>query len=245
MKIEVGDYLTSAFNAPTSKDIWLQTSRFFESLGFENVVYGVRHPQAGSTPLKLLMTPSLDPWKSDYLERKDDERDPLFSYAAQMPPSFYTGREFLHLYGYLTPEDREVINRGATFGFISGIAFVMPRHDETVVAGWHIMTDKTRDDALACFAQNESLMQMAANVAHREMVGRDGIQAKTPSHLSPRQIECLQWLAAGIRNDQIADKMNIRPVTVELHLRKAREQLGANTREQALAIAISDGIISL
>ena len=137
------------------------------------------------------------------------------------------------------------VPRGAAFGFISGLAFVMPSQDENVVAGWNILTGLKRDDAIVQFSQFGGVLQMATTLAHREMVHREDIQRKQSKRLSPRQKECLQWLASGLRNEQIAEKMSIRPVTVDLHLREARTQLGAQTREQALAIAISEGLIAL
>ena len=62
--------------------------------------------------------------------------------------------------------------------------------------------------------------------------------------LSPREKECLLWVAQGLRSKQIADKLGLRPVTVELHLKNARTKLRAATRGQAIAIALLNGLIS-
>lgn len=61
--------------------------------------------------------------------------------------------------------------------------------------------------------------------------------------LSPREREVLLWLAAGLRTAAIAHRMGIESVTVSLHLASARRKLGAKTREQALVIALRDGLI--
>jgi len=63
--------------------------------------------------------------------------------------------------------------------------------------------------------------------------------------LSPRERDILSWLARGLRNDQIAFKSNIAEVTVRKHLLSIRQKLGAATREQAIAIAVRDGWITL
>ncbi|MCF6327858.1 MAG: LuxR C-terminal-related transcriptional regulator [Devosiaceae bacterium] len=55
----------------------------------------------------------------------------------------------------------------------------------------------------------------------------------------------MQSLATGLRTQQIAHKMELKPVTVEFHFRKARQKLGVSTREHALAKALSFGLISL
>jgi DNA-binding CsgD family transcriptional regulator len=63
--------------------------------------------------------------------------------------------------------------------------------------------------------------------------------------LTPREREVLVWLATGLRTTRIADRMGIACVTVNKHLIASRRKLGARTREQALAIAIRDGLITI
>lgn len=63
--------------------------------------------------------------------------------------------------------------------------------------------------------------------------------------LSQRERDILCWLASGLRNDQIAYRANIAEITVRKHLLSIRRKLNAQTREQAIAIAVRDGWISL
>ncbi|MGE4064135.1 MAG: helix-turn-helix transcriptional regulator [Rhodospirillaceae bacterium] len=56
--------------------------------------------------------------------------------------------------------------------------------------------------------------------------------------LSGRERQCLQLLAAGFRRSAIAAKLGIKPVTVDLHIQNSRRKLGANTVEQAVALAL-------
>lgn len=80
--------------------------------------------------------------------------------------------------------------------------------------------------------------------------GRGGAVAPQTGHyrinppLTPRDREALLRLSQGLRTAQIAHRMRIAPVTVDNHLRQAREKLGARTREQTLAFAIRDGLIA-
>lgn len=76
-----------------------------------------------------------------------------------------------------------------------------------------------------------------------------GISPKAPQpgssiKLTERELECLLWLSRGLRNDRIAENMGIKPVTVQLHIDKAKKKLNAVTREQALSIAIQSGILT-
>ncbi len=63
--------------------------------------------------------------------------------------------------------------------------------------------------------------------------------------LTPRELDCIAFLAAGFGPDAIADKMGISYKTLEKHLANSRLKLGARTREQAIARAMSLNLISL
>ena len=63
--------------------------------------------------------------------------------------------------------------------------------------------------------------------------------------LSPRELQCLSLLANGFSNDGIAKEVGIRPPTVAMHLANARAKLKAVTREHAVALAVSKGLIKL
>lgn len=62
-------------------------------------------------------------------------------------------------------------------------------------------------------------------------------------HLTHREIQCLEHLAVGERPQRIAAILGIAPITVEFHIRNARRKLGAKTREHAIAIVVSRGLL--
>lgn len=61
--------------------------------------------------------------------------------------------------------------------------------------------------------------------------------------LSRREREVLQFLAAGLRPDAIAERLRIARVTVDLHLTRARRKLRARTPAEAIATAIRSGLV--
>lgn len=63
--------------------------------------------------------------------------------------------------------------------------------------------------------------------------------------LTRRECEVLCWAYTGLRTSGIADRMGLRDVTVTKHLLSIRRKLRARTREQALAIAVRDGLIQV
>ena len=68
-------------------------------------------------------------------------------------------------------------------------------------------------------------------------------EASKVCHLTVREIECLSALARGLKSSGIAKLYKISVPTVDMHLSNARRKLGAVTREQAVAIAVRDGLV--
>jgi DNA-binding CsgD family transcriptional regulator len=56
--------------------------------------------------------------------------------------------------------------------------------------------------------------------------------------LTPRERECLQWVAAGKTDWEISQILSISEQTVHGYVQNALAKLGARTRAQAVALAI-------
>lgn len=61
--------------------------------------------------------------------------------------------------------------------------------------------------------------------------------------LTTREREVLRLLADGLSNEQIGRRLFISPLTVRTHLTKAMHKLDADTRTQAVALAIRQSLI--
>lgn len=59
-------------------------------------------------------------------------------------------------------------------------------------------------------------------------------ESVNPEVFSDRAIEMLRYLAQGLSNDEIADKMCIKATTVKYHCRETYQKLGVNTRMAAV-----------
>ena len=66
---------------------------------------------------------------------------------------------------------------------------------------------------------------------------------KIPS-LTQREREVLRLLADGLSNEEIGKRLFISPETVRTHIRKAMTKLEADTRTQAVAMALRRSLIS-
>lgn len=64
------------------------------------------------------------------------------------------------------------------------------------------------------------------------------------TQLTQRERDVLRLLADGLSNEEIGKRLFIAAETVRTHLRKAMDKLGADTRTQAVAVALREHLIS-
>lgn len=75
----------------------------------------------------------------------------------------------------------------------------------------------------------------AALVAH--------MQAPEPARLTPREIDVLRLVAAGLSNAQIARRLFITEATVKTHLLRLFGKLDVNDRTRAVTLAMERGLL--
>jgi DNA-binding NarL/FixJ family response regulator len=114
--------------------------------------------------------------------------------------------------------------------------------------GWNLGTTLKREAFDTLYTQKGEVVRIVAMYIHEQLnriLKKDRKETRTYQiqQLSSRQISCLQLLAQGKRIQQIAYTLNIKPITVDHHIKLARTNLQATTREQAIARAIIKGII--
>lgn len=68
-------------------------------------------------------------------------------------------------------------------------------------------------------------------------------QAVESLGISPRELEVLQALAAGLANKQIARQLEVSPNTVKTHVARLYEKLGAGRRTEAVRKARELGLL--
>jgi DNA-binding NarL/FixJ family response regulator len=68
--------------------------------------------------------------------------------------------------------------------------------------------------------------------------------AARATKLTQREREVLRALADGLTNEEIGKELSISPETVRTHVRKAMDKLDADTRTQAVAIALRQSLIA-
>lgn len=121
-------------------------------------------------------------------------------------------------------------------------AFAVPIHGPGSVQG--LVTLATRE-TLKLKAKDCAVLEMMARTVwercraseHFGMFHPDRVQ------LTPREIECLQWAAAGKSDTDIAVLIGVKPATVHFHIEQAKKKLGLKTRVEAVAVGVLHGVI--
>lgn len=63
--------------------------------------------------------------------------------------------------------------------------------------------------------------------------------------ISPREVDVLKLIASGLRNKQVAARLNVSEATVNAHIQHILAKLNASDRTHAVIIALRRGIIRL
>ncbi|MCW2240638.1 PA1136 family autoinducer-binding transcriptional regulator [Azospirillum canadense] len=86
-----------------------------------------------------------------------------------------------------------------------------------------------------------TLVGTAALRTAKRLAGLGG--AAAPHRLSPREREVIRWIASGRKQSDTALLLGLSERTVENHLRRIRNRLGASSTAQAVLMAVQTGEI--
>jgi LuxR family quorum sensing-dependent transcriptional regulator len=86
-------------------------------------------------------------------------------------------------------------------------------------------------------------IEVASLVLHDRMRALSPARAEMRLTLSPRERDCIGFIAEGLSDGEIADKLGVGEATVMTHVQSARRKLGAKTRAQAVARCLVRGLL--
>jgi DNA-binding NarL/FixJ family response regulator len=107
-------------------------------------------------------------------------------------------------------------------------------------------------NAIRVAAGGEALLSPAATkglIARFLAQGEEGDDGRDPAHarrleaLTVREREVLVQVAGGHSNDEIAERLQVSPLTVKTHVNRAMAKLGARDRAQLVVIAYESGLV--
>jgi DNA-binding CsgD family transcriptional regulator len=236
------DFLAALETVTTSDGLWSETTDYLDGLGFTHSIYSLVDVRDAKASRVWTSLPGS--WTHRYLDESYQRVDPFYRYCCRTFAPIRTGPEYLNEHGYLTEQERRVVLEGGETGFRSGFLAPVRLIGSGSFGGWNLGSRFKRSELRAALKEHGHELRLAAFCIH-EHADRLSQTESEPNfgRLSPRERECLLWLSRGLRTAAIADRLNIAPVTVDLHFKGARRKLKAATREEALAKAIVNGLL--
>ena len=136
------------------------------------------------------------------------------------------------------------------YGIASGVC--MPLGDEVgtrVIIALNSTIPEIDEQRRLAISRHLGDIVLLAHYFHElfmKSIVRQGIQSRFAGRpLSPRERECLALAARGLTTEDIGFKLGIGSRTVQFHFDSIRSKLAVANRQEAVARAISGGLISL
>lgn len=188
-------------------------------------------PHPDGEPQHITTYPST--WTSHYLQNHYQRLDPVIKQVLGSTEPFEWGLG-IGPAGMSEPQ-RRLLDEASEFGLQNG--FTVPIHDARgpisavtfATSTHHAIAFRRRVD------EHRRVLQLMAMYFHAH-VRRKIASAKTIDgvHLSPREIECLEWAARGKTAWEIGRILGISRHTAASYLDNAKEKLGVRTVVQAV-----------
>jgi DNA-binding CsgD family transcriptional regulator len=173
-------------------------------------------------------------WIQHYTERMYDMHDPLVGHvrAARYDPVVF---ETTTHYG-----PSQILNEADEAGLAAGILIPLAGAPGTMGPGAGIVMGSGMNPAECrrLIDEHATLLVAVAHLFHAGTVGEMMRRRYGAARLTVRERDCLQAVAAGRRVSAIAHDLALAEVTVSLHLKNARQKLGARSLPEAVGRAL-------
>jgi DNA-binding CsgD family transcriptional regulator len=180
-----------------------------------------------------------DDWRNFYLSSGFVDRDPVVAALAFRPGPF-TWSE-LRADRLLSSAGTEGLQRLSDHGWTEGLVVPIPRGGTRF--GLVSMAGKGRHFT----ADEKSLIALLSIAFHehvRAMAPKHGFPVP-PAGLTEREIACLTLIARGLSDRALGVELSIAQSTAHEYVENAKRKLKASTRTEAVALAVSLGIIAV
>jgi LuxR family quorum sensing-dependent transcriptional regulator len=230
------DFIDGLERLPTAEAAWAAFMEFSRSFG---LAFGGLADMPGPTEKiedTLLCLSWPEEWRKRYFENNYIVSDPAQIHLSNSVDP-YTWDQMLDYPAY-TKAQRRIVEEASEFGLVAG--FIIPIIG--LRTGPAMVTVAGTNRALSVRERAE--LQLAAIYAHSRIRSLSGSRRQhTTAPLSPRERECLQWVAAGKSDWEIGEILTISEKTANVHIERAKRKYGVTTRAQAIVQALRSGDI--
>jgi len=182
-------------------------------------------------------------WDAQYDRRNYAAIDPVVAEMARSSDPFFWS-EIASRRGALSPAQRAMFDDARRYGFGQGYGWAL-HHADGSISGVTLAGEAADagDPDLRAALHILAIHYEAATRRLRTLA--PPVRPARPAPiLRRRQAECLQWASVGKTSEEIGLVLSLSPKTVDEHLGNAYRVLDVCTRPQAIARALSLGLIS-
>lgn len=242
-----GDQLAEGLiAAKTPRARFAVLTKGLAALGLDTINYGVFGPGSQDlmdTEIRFLTT-MRDDWMDYYYDRNLATRDShvLRILAGKITP-YVWGESVI---SQLERPERETALEGVEAGLRSTLCVPLtgPRDAFSPVGAINLGSSLPEAEFRQIFSEHGATLISIAHLFHTASLSEVWRERAGCEPLSGRERDCLQYVAKGLRHDAIAHVLGLARITVEVHLRSARQKLGAQTLSEAVAKALLFGEIA-
>jgi PAS domain S-box-containing protein len=116
--------------------------------------------------------------------------------------------------------------------------------DEGHPVAVHVLTESVSAKRLATIAE-EVAGRLAANREPRAELADETARRTIGQALTPREVEVLRLVAAGVATEGIAQRLSLTRNTVRNHVQNIETKLGVHSRVEAVVLALKAGLVHL
>lgn len=177
-------------------------------------------------------------WVREYFGEGYTDHDPVLRQAAQGVAPFQWRRLPI-----TTPQQRQVMEGAQAHRLLDGFTVPLKSDGEFAALTFAFdLTHRDMDDWLARYASFACMAGMYVHDAARQVFFQQ--DASPEAHLTARERQCVQWMAAGKTSWEIGGILGISEKTAHIHLQNAMAKLNVATRPQLVARAFWLGILN-
>ena len=235
--------IDTLLQAETVEEIHTVCSILCEQTGFDFFLYGARIPTSLVNPYFIVIHSYPIEWRTLYIERSYLCLDPSIAHCEKhiTPISW----DHIEAKEKESPGIKQFMGEAGDFGLKSGISF--PVH---TVQGDSAMFSVASSDnhrvAKPRILEAIPSAQLFLTYLHETVrkIFEKEVLPMAKVHLTKREKECLLWSAEGKTSWETSQILNVSERTVIFHLQNATQRLNVTNRSQAVARAVTLGLVS-
>ncbi|MEQ1534185.1 MAG: LuxR family transcriptional regulator [Sideroxydans sp.] len=225
----------------TSEKQWQQTLfQLGEGYGFERILFGLAFKPPSSLEECFILNNFSTRWLDVYDQKQFIRIDPRIAHCAnRFVPQLWEPAIFT------TVQQKEMYEEASANGLCSGIA--LPLHTRHGQFGMLYFATKVKPSR--CMQRDiinviPELSALGDFALESSMCFSNASSQECAPILTPSELECLKWCAAGKSSWDIAQLLNCTEAAVNFHFSNLRRKFKVTSRNQAVIKAVKMGLLN-